>query len=227
MDSIGNDAVPGVVSSLVLKPADVKKGTEKFHINGVDYRDESGTATLLDFWRWGYSRLIADVTRGVLAEFIVARLIGADLRVPASPDREFDFKTTTGARIEVKSSAYVQDWQTRKRRTDSDTSFSGLKCRLFQSDSALPTYAAAAEYHAEIFVFCVLKTRDEGELDPLNLDEWDFYVLTRRELEQMLPPNGPGRISLKILREHDKESLKARDLASRIAVAEDAIHSRN
>jgi hypothetical protein len=175
----------------MINPSSMKRGDETFHYNGTDYRDTPGTATVIDFWRWGYSRLLADVTRGVLAEFIVARLVGSNMRVSGSPDREYDLQTPTGRTVEVKSSAYLQDWTTRKVRKDSDIAFSGLQGRLFQSDPNLPTYEPKG-YHADLFVFCVLTTQDPELVDPLDLAQWRFHVLTRSDLVSMQSPDAVG-----------------------------------
>jgi len=162
------------------------RGDEPFHCGGPTYEDALGQAKVTDFWRWGYSRLMADVTRGVLAEFIVARLIGSDMTNPGSPHREFDFRTASGHKVEVKSSAYVQDWNT---RTATVPSFGGLKGKTYLDSDDYYESKTEPEYHSDIFVFCVLKEKDADTVDPLNLEQWDFYVLTRSALEGAGRPN--------------------------------------
>ena len=34
-------------------------------------------------------------------------------------------------------------------------------------------------------VFCVLNHKDQRTLDPLNLDQWDFYILPRSALNTL------------------------------------------
>jgi hypothetical protein len=29
---------------------------------------------------------------------------------------------------------------------------------------------------ADLYIFCLLKTQDQGELNPMDLDQWIFYV---------------------------------------------------
>src|SRR6185437_13199042 len=64
---------------------------------------------LLDFWQWTASDLVSNSTRGVLAEFLVARALGVDTGV-RDEWQAFDLKTPSGKKIEVKSAAYVQSW---------------------------------------------------------------------------------------------------------------------
>lgn len=74
------------------------------------------------FWRWRCSDLVSNATRGVLAEYIVAKALGV-----AEGVREewasYDLTTPGGTRIEVKSAAYIQSWH---QETFSDIS---LECQ--------------------------------------------------------------------------------------------------
>ncbi len=67
----------------------------------------------LDFWRWASSDLASNATRGVLAEFIVAKMLGIELATRNEWD-DFDLITPDGTKIEVKSSAYIQSWHQKK-----------------------------------------------------------------------------------------------------------------
>lgn len=61
-----------------------------------------------EFQAWAYDDLLTNTTRGVLAEYIVAKALGLDdtKRVEwGRYDREID-----GVGVEVKSVAYVQTW---------------------------------------------------------------------------------------------------------------------
>lgn len=152
-------------------------------------------ATLADFWHWGYSDLMSDGVRGTLAEFIVARLIQSPTLVGSSW-REWDLKTAHGRPVEVKSSAYVNAWNVDRNGVlvrETQISFSGLKCGLLTEQGF-----AKPDYHSDIFVFCVLTPRKPEGLDPLDLTQWEFYVLTVDQLRAMDPT--PDRLSLKRLR---------------------------
>lgn len=68
-----------------------------------------------DFWRRAASDLVSNATRGVLAEYIVARALGIatdGVRDEwAAWDLEWDLEPAHRVRIEVKSAAYVQSWE--------------------------------------------------------------------------------------------------------------------
>lgn len=65
--------------------------------------------TVLDYWRWANSDLIGNVSRGVLAEFLVSVAVGAS-SAPRDPWAPFDVVSAGGVTIEVKSAAYIQAW---------------------------------------------------------------------------------------------------------------------
>ena len=63
-----------------------------------------------DFWAWAVSDLISNATRGVLAEFIVAKACGVDTAAPRDEWAPVDLLTSEGVSVEVKSAAYIQSW---------------------------------------------------------------------------------------------------------------------
>jgi hypothetical protein len=122
-------------SAPTLPPLD---GSEPF--NGVD-------ATVVDFWRFALSDLRMNNTRGYLAEFLVAKAVGATAgRVEWDA---FDVLAPSGARIEVKSSAYLQVWD---QRPPSRIVFSGLTGRTWSPQGG---ESSVATYNADVYVFCV------------------------------------------------------------------------
>ncbi len=68
---------------------------------------------LLSFWQWSASDLLSNATRGVLAEYLVARALSDRASVRVEWDA-FDAVTENGVRVEVKSSAYLQSWRQAK-----------------------------------------------------------------------------------------------------------------
>ena len=67
----------------------------------------------MDFWSWNQSNLLENLTRGILAEFIVKEALNIqnEIRTEWEP---YDFKTEGGIKIEVKSSSYIQSWEQKK-----------------------------------------------------------------------------------------------------------------
>ena len=154
-----------------------KTGKETLTIAG----QEIG-GTLLDFWKWSASDLVSNATRGRLAEFIVAKALGIstdgvrdewgawDLTLPGTePD---------GLKIEVKSAAFVQSWYQERL---SSIQFVVPKTRAYDPETNL--LCANAKRQADVYVFAVFTRRDKQRIDPLNLDQWEFYVLPTATLD--------------------------------------------
>ena len=127
-------------------------------------------ASVLDFWRWGFSDLRLNIVRGVLAEFLVAKAIGAT-GTPKEEWANFDVSTPSGARVEVKASAYWQSWA---QRGPSKPIFSGLTARAWREDGS---YSESREVRADVFVFALQACRDRAGYDPLDVGQWEFRVL--------------------------------------------------
>lgn len=152
-----------------------KSGDEPFEFNGSLL-----PMTLRSFWQWSASDIVGNAMRGVLAEYIVASSLGMTSGTRTEWD-SFDIETPTGIKIEVKSAAYVQSWVQKKH---SSIQF-----------SIRPTYGWDRESNsrsdeiirqADVYVFCLLKHREQGSINPLNLDQWVFYVLPTKTLNESL-----------------------------------------
>jgi hypothetical protein len=133
---------------------------------------------LLSFWQWAFSDLATNSMRGIVAEFIVSSALGVDRNV-RNPWLEYDLITKSGLKVEVKSAAYLQSWP---QNRESPISFSIAKSRKW----AYPPARLVGELkrHADLYVFCVLNHRRKRSLDPLNFNQWDFYVLDTKTLNK-------------------------------------------
>lgn len=150
----------------------LKTGKEHLHYNG-----KSIGFKLHDFWRWSVSDLVSNVTRGRLAEFIVATALGVDLNSPRDEWQAYDLLTSQGIKVEVKSASFVQSWNQKK---PSNIIFSTKPTRFWDSESN--SYDEIIKRQADVYVFCLLKHLDRNTIDPLNLDQWEFYILSTKEL---------------------------------------------
>lgn len=130
-------------------------------------------AKLIDFWKWYASDIVSNATRGSLAEFIVATSIGIDLANSVRMEwDDYDLISPEGIRIEVKSGAYIQSWEQKD--------YSRINFSIKESHSWSSEVRAQEEVpvrHSDVYVFCLLKHRDQDTLNPLNLDQWEFVVL--------------------------------------------------
>ena len=150
------------------------KGDEVFHTGGA-----AQGFTVLDFWRWSMADLVSNATRGVLAEFIVAQALGIATTGVREEWAAYDLCTPDGITVEVKSAAYVQSWA---QRRPSAIQFGVGKRRAW--DPATNHMAEKPTRSAAVYVFALLAHQDRATLDPLNLDQWRFYVLSTAELNE-------------------------------------------
>ena len=148
--------------------------------------------TLADFWGWRLSDLLDNLERGALAELIVATALG----IPTDGVRVGwavgDLTTLDGVRIEVKSAAYLQSWP---QDHISKISFRAPKAVGWDPDTG--KYVGAPERHAHVYVFALLAHADKATVNPLDLDQWRFYVLPTAVLDA----RGQDSITLKTLEE--------------------------
>ncbi len=152
-----------------------KTGDEPFTLSGkqLDLR-------LADFWKWSVSDLVSNATRGILAEFLVA----SALEVSGGIRNEWDAFDILfrNIKIEVKSAAYLQSWAHAK--------LSKITFTIRQTyawDSQTNKSETEMRRQADIYVFCLLKHLDKETLNPLNLDQWEFYLLPSKILDEKLP----------------------------------------
>lgn len=134
--------------------------------------------TLLDFWRWSSSDIVNNAMRGILAEYLVALAVGGDKGTRTEWDA-YDIKTDSGLLIEVKSGAYLQSWA----QTKLSTIRFGIK-PTYGWDSEKDTTSTIQIRQSDVYVFCILSHKEKTTIDPLNLDQWDFYVLSAEALNR-------------------------------------------
>ena len=144
-----------------------KEGEEQFHVNGNRLGFD-----LLSFWQWASSDLVSNATRGVIAEYIVAWALGLTDKDVREEWAAFDMETPSGIKVEVKSSAYVQSWS---QKTLSSISFATPKTRAWDADTN--TLSKESKRQADVYVFALLAHKDKATIDPLNIEQWCFYVL--------------------------------------------------
>ena len=153
-----------------------RTGDEQFYQNG-----NLLNLSLINFWQWSVSDLVSNATRGILAEYIVAYALGLTEGVRTEWDA-FDLLTKDGIKIEVKSAAYLQTWYHKKL---SAITFSIRPTRLWNASTN--ELATELKRQADIYVFCVLNHKEKDSLlDPLNLEQWEFYFLRASVLDEKI-----------------------------------------
>lgn len=144
-----------------------KSGKECFQGMGREH-------SLQDFWAWAFSDLVSNTERGKLAEYLVATAIGCDRQVSQTWE-SYDLLSPDGIKIEVKTSAYIQSW---RQKAFSTISFGIAEAQYWDGLE----YVGEKKRHADVYVFCVLKHKDQETIHPLDLAQWDFYPVATSKL---------------------------------------------
>ncbi|MDN5296648.1 MAG: hypothetical protein PWQ71_754 [Bacteroidota bacterium] len=161
------------MNELKRRKASLKNGNECLTDNG-----QNTNYNLLDFWRWSVSDLLSNATRGRFAEFIVGTAIGINSENLRDEWDAYDLITDDGIKIEVKSAAYIQSWDQKRFST---ISFSIKPTKYWDAETNI--YRNEPKRHADVYVFCLLKHKDKNTIDPLKMEQWDFYVLPTYRLD--------------------------------------------
>lgn len=149
--------------------------------------------TILDYWRWAHSDLMDNAERGVFAEYLVACAIGEK-----EQDRinwnSYDLSSKENITIEVKTSAYLQTWGQDK--------VSNIQFNIpgtLGYDRENNTYEHEKKRQAQIYVFCVHNAVQQSLVDPLDMSQWDFYVIATKAINESAKYAKAKTISLKPL----------------------------
>ena len=161
-----------------------KCGDEPFHST-----NEALEFSLKDFWIWAVSDLVCNLTRGHLAEFIVGKAIGS----PGSVRNEwaaYDLVTASGIKLEVKSSAYLQSW--------AQNDYSTIQFNVEKTKELIDgRYQGEPRRCADVYVFALLAHKDKATVNPLNVNQWEFYVLPASKLNERLQSQSIALTTLK------------------------------
>jgi len=154
-------------------------------LNFLDQREPIaglGGRTVGDFWQWAYSDILSNRNRSIFAEYIV----GIALGVIDSPRIEWDAADLCyrGFKIEVKASAYVQEWWQNKLST---IRYGISKARFW--DRTTNKYIGQPTRCAHVYVFCLYSETDKAKANAniLKVESWEFYVASTETLNQECP----------------------------------------
>jgi hypothetical protein len=135
--------------------------------------------TLLDFWRWSESDLLNSLTRTRLAEFIVATALGARAEGPRDERSALELVTPDGVEVRVKSGSFLKSFRQRD-----------LSKVVFIPQVRPPHPHAGSDhqaaYRAQVYVFALIGHVERATVDPLDLDQWRFFVPPTSKLEALV-----------------------------------------
>ena len=91
----------------------------------------------------------------------------------------YDLATQAGVRIEVKSAAYVQSWQQSKL-----SKINFVVPKTFGWNRETNKLDTEKKRQADVYVFALLFHKDKKTINPLDISQWEFYVLPTIILDQ-------------------------------------------
>ncbi|MEX1013983.1 MAG: hypothetical protein WDZ80_02375, partial [Candidatus Paceibacterota bacterium] len=166
-----------------------------------------------DFWQYGFSNLSSNVTRGVLAEFIIENALKDSKKIELrNPWGDYDIEYK-GKKIEVKCSSYIQDWDQEKLTR---ISWSGLKAKTLYWSSAVNKKLKEEKksYKADIYILSLLHHKEPKTLDILNMSQWSFFVLSKKQLKDISAD--ANSLSLSTLEKKSVEFCKFEEIKDKV-----------
>ncbi len=155
-------------------------GNEPFMIDGKNIN-----MTMSDFWRWAYSDLNNSMVRSILAKFIVAsslKITTIKRKRVCDAGKIYDILSKDGYKINVSMAAYIQ---TLDENHPDQISFS-IDTINSTGRTVTESETDVLQRNSDIYIFCLYKAQMENET-PLNIDLWDFYVLSTKTLNDNKP----------------------------------------
>jgi len=137
----------------------------QFLLNGVSYGKQ-----VEDFWSWSYSELLLNRIRGDLAEYIVALALKEEVE-KTDAWSSYDLLYKKSIKIEIKSAAYIQSWA-QSKNTNIVFNIAPKK----EWNYITKKMGHEVKRHADFYVFSLLSNKDSSTLNPLDMDQWDFYL---------------------------------------------------
>jgi len=130
-----------------------------------DYNVENINNTpLSEFWSWALSETRDNTARGMYAEYLVAKALGLENKPRkewTSYDLEYD-----GKGIEVKASAYLQNWvQKDKNGNERKSKIKFNIPKTSYNNEQTGRYESEKKRHADCYVFCLYKQENRDEFD--------------------------------------------------------------
>lgn len=155
----------------------IYSGSEKFIFDDADIG-----STVNDFWSWAFSDFESGALRGTLAEYIVAQAINAEKAFEVTNQWAPYDLNYNGKRIEVKCAGTIQRWGYNK------TPNIIYKIAPATLPDASGDYkdGAPKQRNNDVYVFCLFNA-DNEKTSPLNLNNWSFYVLSTKVLDEKVP----------------------------------------
>ena len=133
------------------------------------FQNKKTGLNMLDFWQWHYSDVYS--LHDMIAEYIVARAMGCEEPYNSGSWTLYDI-SYRGMRIEVKETSYYHSWQSDEEPKSNQRRFGITKAYSIYKDNE-----SEFARQNDIYVFCLNTGETREGSNPLNLENWEFYVI--------------------------------------------------
>ena len=164
-----------------------------FRVNGKD------AFTVLDFWKYKFSQI--ESCPASLAEFLVAKALDVTRAENLDYWTAYDM-SYRGRRIEVKETRYIHSWNREKVSPARYFSIAPSNNGYWSNIPKLHP-EKKKERQSDVYVFCLNTNQDYTKADPMNVDDWRFYIVPTFEIDRYADRNGNSdqkKISLSVVR---------------------------
>ena len=141
------------------------------------YNNKETDLSLLELWQWKFSD-IYDL-QDVIAEYIVEKALGMKESFNVGYWTLYDIEYR-GKRIEIKETGYYHSWQKEGDKISEQRTFSITKAYSNYKDNS-STY----ERQNDIYVFCLNIGRTREESNPMELNNWEFYIVPTKKINEL------------------------------------------
>jgi len=183
-------------------------------INGMGASRMSGSTafegiegvTLADFWTWAFSDLAGERTLDTLSEFVVGLALENLERARSGSAMPM---TYLGKRIEIRAAGWngnLDEWSLNNIRFDISPEFAREK---------EGKETGSWRRQAECYVFCLYMQAGSNQGGPLNVGNWEFYVVERESLDERLGPKRRVklmevcRMTMPLCHEHLRDAVRS------------------
>ena len=153
-------------------------GKEKFIFDNQEQAFD-----MLDFWRFHYSN-IYDI-QGRIAEFIVAKALGIHTSQNDQYWTLWDM-TYNDIKVEVKETSYYHSFNEKGKYSNYRSFGIGMAHGSYDA-----TKSGNTEYkrQSDVYIFCLNTGYTAEESYPLNLNNWEFYIVPTRVIDEKCGTN--------------------------------------
>lgn len=131
------------------------------------------------FYDRAYSDFLVNNQRWILAEYIVAKVLNITEQKRIEWDA-YDLKYWN-LKIEIKSCSYIQSWEQKK---SSKIIFNISPTHKFNYSNN--SYDSKYKRQSDAYVFCLLNHKDKSTVNPLDINQWLFFIVETKILDNKL-----------------------------------------